>query len=105
MAQTVVVLGARNLGGAIIDEFLELGWNAAGVARSEDTLEGVKEKGALAIGADAADAASLTEALQTARSELGSLVAVVNAVRAARPPEPRPLGPGPLATGDLGPLP
>src|SRR5436305_7680244 len=101
MAQTVVVLGARNLGGAIIDEFLELGWNAAGVARSEDTLEGVKEKGALAIGADAADAASLTEALQTARSELGSLDAVVNAVSAARPTKAGPFGGGPLATADL----
>ena len=32
------MLGARNLGGAIIDHFLARGWNAAGVARSEDTL-------------------------------------------------------------------
>ena len=38
MPKTVVVLGARNLGGAIIDHFIELGWNAAGVARSEETL-------------------------------------------------------------------
>ena len=53
MAKTVVVLGARNLGGAIIDRFLELGWNAAGVARSEDTLERVRKSGALALDADA----------------------------------------------------
>jgi len=52
MAKTVVVLGARNLGGAIIDQFLELGWNAAGVARSDDTLGRVRQKGALAIGAE-----------------------------------------------------
>ncbi len=32
MAKTVAVLGARNLGGTIIDQFLELGWNAAGRA-------------------------------------------------------------------------
>ena len=43
MSKTVAVLGARNLGGAIIDHFLELGWNAAGVARSEDTLARVAE--------------------------------------------------------------
>ena len=68
MAKTIVVLGARNLGGAIIDRFLELGWNAAGVARSEETLERVRQRGALAIDADAADVASLTDALRTARA-------------------------------------
>jgi hypothetical protein len=35
MPQTVVGLGARNLGGAIIDHFLACGWNAAGVAGVE----------------------------------------------------------------------
>ena len=49
MSKTVVVLGARNLGGAIIDHFLELGWSAAGVARSEDTLARVRDRGALAV--------------------------------------------------------
>ena len=39
MARTIVVLGARNLGGAIVDHFLALGWNAAAVARTEDTLQ------------------------------------------------------------------
>lgn len=101
MAQTAVVLGARNLGGAIIDRFLELGWNAAGVARSPDTLEGVRRRGALAIEADAADMASLTDALSTATRELGSLDAVINAVTAARPPSAGPFGGGPLATADL----
>ena len=46
MPQTIVVLGARNLGGAIIDHFLALGWNAAGVARSEETLDRVRTAGA-----------------------------------------------------------
>jgi len=100
MAKTIVVLGARNLGGAIIDRFLELGWNAAGVARSEETLERVRQRGALAIDADAADVASLTDALRTARARLGSLDAVVNAVSAARPTG-GPFGGGPLATADL----
>jgi 3-oxoacyl-[acyl-carrier protein] reductase len=101
MAKTVVVLGARNLGGAIIDHFLELGWNAAGVAQSQDTLEGVRERGALALEADASDADSLRQALQAARTELGSLDAVVNAVAAARPPGAGPFGGGPLAEADL----
>jgi NADP-dependent 3-hydroxy acid dehydrogenase YdfG len=101
VAKTVVVLGARNLGGAIIDRFLELGWNAAGVARTGDTLERVRQRGALAIEADAADVDSLTEALRTARSELGSVDAVVNAASAARPPSEGPFGGGPLAAANL----
>jgi 3-oxoacyl-[acyl-carrier protein] reductase len=101
MAKTVVVLGARNLGGAIIDHFVELGWNAAGVARSQDTLERVRQRGALAIDADAADADSLSEALNSARQEFGSVDAVVNAVAAARPPAAGPFGGGPLKEANL----
>jgi NADP-dependent 3-hydroxy acid dehydrogenase YdfG len=101
MAKTVVVLGARNLGGAIIDRFLELGWNEAGVARSDDTLERVRQRGALAVGADAADVNSLGDTLRTIRAELGSIEAVVNAVSAARPTTTGPFGGGPLATADL----
>jgi len=101
MAQTAVVLGARNLGGAIIDRFLELGWNAAGVARSADTLERVGQRGGLAIEADASDVDSLTGALRKAREELGSLDAVINAVSAARPPSAGPFGGGALSDADL----
>jgi 3-oxoacyl-[acyl-carrier protein] reductase len=101
MAKTVVVLGARNLGGAIIDHFRDLGWNAAGVAQSQDTLERVRERGALALEADASDTESLRDALQTTRTEFGSLDAVVNAVAAARPPGAGPFGGGPLAEADL----
>jgi 3-oxoacyl-[acyl-carrier protein] reductase len=101
MAKTVVILGARNLGGAIIDHFLELGWNAAGVARSEETLDRVRRKGALAIDANAAEEASLGDALGRARAEFGSLDAVVNAVSAARPPGSGPFGGGHLASADL----
>ena len=101
MAKTVVVLGARNLGGAIIDRFLAHGWNAAGVARSEDTLTQVRERGALAIAADASDPAELGQALATAREKLGSVDAVVNAVTAARPTRAGPFGGGQLAEADL----
>ena len=101
MSKAVVVLGARNLGGAIVEHFLGLGWNAAAVARSEETLERARRRGALAIAADASDPGSLSDALVTARRELGSLDAVINAVSASRPPTSGPFGGGELAAADL----
>jgi 3-oxoacyl-[acyl-carrier protein] reductase len=101
VSKTVVVLGARNLGGAIIEHFRERGWNVAGVARSSDTLARVRDGGALALEADAADSASLSGALAKAREEYGSLDAVVNAVTAARPTGGGPFGGGELAQADL----
>lgn len=101
MAKTVVVLGARNLGGAIVEHFVGLGWNAAAVARSEESLERVRARGALALRADASDHAALTDALATTRRELGSVDAVVNAVSASRPPTAGPFGGGDLAAADL----
>jgi NAD(P)-dependent dehydrogenase (short-subunit alcohol dehydrogenase family) len=101
MAQSIVVLGARNLGGAIVDHFLALGWNAAAVARSEGTLDVVRARGALAVSADASDPEQLTGALELARQELGSLDAVVNAVSAARPPGRGGFGGGELADADV----
>ena len=101
MPKTVVVLGARNLGGAIIDHFLAQGWNAAGVALSDDTLAQVRERGALAIAADASDPDALTAALATAREQSGSVDAVVNAVTAARPTGSGPFGGGELSQADL----
>jgi NADP-dependent 3-hydroxy acid dehydrogenase YdfG len=71
------------------------------VARREDTLAKVKDRGALALRADAADPRSLAGALKTAREELGSLDAVVNAVSASRPPTAGPFGGGNLADADL----
>jgi NADP-dependent 3-hydroxy acid dehydrogenase YdfG len=101
MAKAVVVLGARNLGSAIIEHFLEQGWHAAGVARSEETLARVRDRGALALSADASDPQSLADALAAARPELGSLDAVVNAVSAARPTQAGPFGGGTLADANL----
>ncbi len=101
MAKAIVVLGARNLGGAIIDHFVAQGWRAAGVARSPDTLERVAARGALALEADASDPDSLAQALAGAREQLGSVDAVVNAVTASRPPRSGPFGGGPLADADL----
>src|SRR3954468_7882138 len=93
---TILVLGARNLGGAILDHFLAQGWSGAAVARSEDTLARVRERGALAIQADASDPAELERAMAQTRAQHGSLDLVVNAVSAARPPAQGPFGGGPL---------
>jgi NAD(P)-dependent dehydrogenase (short-subunit alcohol dehydrogenase family) len=71
------------------------------VARSEDTLASVRDRGALALSADASDPDSLRDALAQARQELGSLDAIVNAVSAARPPGQGPFGGGELADADL----
>ena len=101
MAKTVVVLGARNLGGAIIDDFLAHGWNAVGVALSDDTLAQVRERGAVAIAADASDSRALTGALEATRERTGSVDAVVNAVTAARPTGSGPFGGGSLADADV----
>jgi NAD(P)-dependent dehydrogenase (short-subunit alcohol dehydrogenase family) len=101
MAKTVVVLGARNLGGAIVEHFIGLGWNAAAVARSEQSLERVRAAGAVPLQADAADPEALDDALERARSQFGGLDAVVNAVSAARPSGGGPFGGGELADADL----
>jgi 3-oxoacyl-[acyl-carrier protein] reductase len=101
MSQSIVVLGARNLGGAIVDHFLGLGWNAAGVARSEETLDAVRSRGALAVSADASDPDQLAGVFDLARRELGPLDAIVNAVSAARPPGGGPFGGGELAAADV----
>src|SRR3954453_11919748 len=97
----LVVLGARNLGGAILQHHLSAGWRGAAVARSEDTLESVRAAGGLALQADASDPESLREALERARAEFGSLDLIVNAVSAARPPGDGPFGGGPFAEATL----
>ena len=98
---TILTLGARNLGGAILDHFLARGWKAAAVARSDDTLARVRERGALAIPADASDPAELERAMAATREQHGSLDVVVNAVSASRPPQGGPWGGGPIAEGTL----
>ena len=71
MGNVILVLGARNLGGAILDHFLAHGWTGAAVARSEDTLARVRERGAMALEADASDPAQLDDAMARTRDELG----------------------------------
>jgi NAD(P)-dependent dehydrogenase (short-subunit alcohol dehydrogenase family) len=72
------------------------------VARSEETLERVRARGALALEADAADPQALRAAIASARSELGGVDLLVNAVSAARPPSgSRGFGGGPVADATI----
>ena len=102
MPRTMLTLGARNLGGAILDHFLAQGWNGAAVARSDDTLAAVRDRGALAIAADASDPGELERAMAQTRAEHGSLDLIVNAVTASRPPASGgPWGGGPIADATM----
>jgi 3-oxoacyl-[acyl-carrier protein] reductase len=96
-----VVLGVRNLGGAILDHLVSEGWRGAAVARSEETAAAVRERGALGIAADASDPSALDSVLARVRAELGPPGLIVNAVSAARPPGGGPFGGGPIAEADV----
>jgi NAD(P)-dependent dehydrogenase (short-subunit alcohol dehydrogenase family) len=99
---SVLVLGARNLGGAILDHLLAEGWAGAAIARSPETLERVRSRGALAFEADASDPAALREAIAQARAELDGIDLLVNAVSASRPPGGGgAFGGGPIADATL----
>lgn len=96
-----LVLGARNLGGAILDHLIAHGWRGAAVARDEESLARVRARGGMPIRADAADPGELDAAIAEASEELGSLSLIVNAVSASRRPEGQPFGGGPLADATL----
>jgi NAD(P)-dependent dehydrogenase (short-subunit alcohol dehydrogenase family) len=96
-ARSALVFGARNLGRAIIETLRDAGWNAAGVARSDGTLEGVTALGALAIRADVTDPASVTAALGQSAAAHGPPDLVVNAAAAYGGKRSGPFGGGPLA--------
>lgn len=84
---TAVVLGARNLGGAITRDLLGRGVRVATLARTRPDLDALETAGAMPIRADAADSQQLANALTRAAAELGPLDLIVNAVSATRPPE------------------
>jgi NAD(P)-dependent dehydrogenase (short-subunit alcohol dehydrogenase family) len=86
----LVVLGAANLGGAILEHHLAAGWTGAAVSRSTPDLS-----------VDASDPEQLRALLATARERFGGLDLIVNAVSAARPPKPGPFGGGNLADADV----
>jgi NAD(P)-dependent dehydrogenase (short-subunit alcohol dehydrogenase family) len=100
--RVAVALGARNLGGAIVDHLQSNGWSCAAVVLSEETAAAVRERGALGITADASDIDSLRDALAQVRTELGPPTLIVNAVSASRPPDDgKGFGGGPVADATL----
>jgi len=98
---TFVIVGARNLGGAVADQLLSDGWSGAVIARSDTTLDALRARGAVALRADAADPSSFASGLRHARGELGRIDVLVNAVSVARFDPNVPWGGGPLAEADL----
>src|SRR5262245_10611917 len=95
-----LILGARNLGKAIVDLLVSEGWGVAGGARSESTLAGVRSAGALALEADGTDYASVRSALEATGREYGRVDLVVNAASAYGGKRTGPFGGGPLAEAD-----
>ncbi len=79
---SALVFGARNLGRAVIETLIGHGWAVAGVARSDATLEGVTEAGALALRADVTDQASVRSAVEQAAEAHGGVDLVLNAASA-----------------------
>jgi NAD(P)-dependent dehydrogenase (short-subunit alcohol dehydrogenase family) len=86
----LLVLGARNLGRVIAEHFIALGWDATGVARSEETAAAFPGRGIVA---------DLTrgEEMQRVVSEAGAIDLAVNAMS----PKGR-FGGGDLITTDDG---
>jgi NAD(P)-dependent dehydrogenase (short-subunit alcohol dehydrogenase family) len=96
-ARSALVFGARNLGKAILETLSAAGWNVAGVARPDATLEGVSALGAVAIRADVTDPESVRQALERAAAANGPLDLVVNAAAPYGGTRSGPFGGGPLA--------
>ncbi|MGA8721087.1 MAG: SDR family NAD(P)-dependent oxidoreductase, partial [Solirubrobacteraceae bacterium] len=76
---TALVIGARNLGFAVIERLLSDGWTVAGAARSPETLAKVRSAGAEALDVDVTDQASVLAALQALGARHGRVDLAVNA--------------------------
>jgi NAD(P)-dependent dehydrogenase (short-subunit alcohol dehydrogenase family) len=92
---TALVIGARNLGFAVIQRLLADGWDVAGAARSPETLERVSAAGADALEVDVTDQGSVLDALGRTASRHGRVDLVVNAASPYRA-DGGPFGGGPL---------
>jgi 3-oxoacyl-[acyl-carrier protein] reductase len=79
---TLLVFGARNLGRAIAADFAGRGWNAAAVARSEETIASLREElpDVLGIAGDASEAGNVERAFAATRERFGEIDLVVDAI-------------------------
>jgi NAD(P)-dependent dehydrogenase (short-subunit alcohol dehydrogenase family) len=99
VSPTALILGARNLGGAIASHLAERGWQVAAVAFTEETTASFEQAvpGALGIALDASTPAGVDEAVRRTRERFGTPTLLVNAVAAGPSPSGAPFGGGPLA--------
>ena len=74
-----LIIGARNLGFAIIERLLADGWDVCAGARSSETLEKVRAAGADALEVDVLDPASVHAALEHVARRHGRVDLAVNA--------------------------
>ena len=100
--RSAIVFGARNLGRAVIETLVANGWAVAGVARSQSTLDGVREAGALALKADVTDPASVYAALEEVAAAHGGVDLALNAASAYGGDRSGPFGGGPIVDADFG---
>ncbi len=91
-----MVFGARNVGRAVVAERLAAGWRAVAVARTDATLDALRERhpGVLAVRGDAGDHDVVAEALARAERDLGGVDLVVNATTSV--PRDHSFGGGPV---------
>ena len=99
--RSAIVFGARNLGRAIVETLVADGWAVAGVARSQSTLEGVREAGALPLAADVTDPESVQSALEEVSAANGGIDLAVNAASPYGGDRSGPFGGGPIAEAEL----
>jgi NAD(P)-dependent dehydrogenase (short-subunit alcohol dehydrogenase family) len=92
-----LVIGARNLGFAIIERLIADGWDVAGGAVSAETLDRVRGAGAHAIEIDVTDQASVLAALEEVGARFGRVELVVNAASPYAAESGGPFGGGNLA--------
>jgi NAD(P)-dependent dehydrogenase (short-subunit alcohol dehydrogenase family) len=95
--RSAVVFGARNLGRAVIELLVADGWAVTGVARSQDTLDGVSAAGAIALKADVTDPASVYDVVEQAAAAHGGVDLAINAAAAYGGDRTGPFGGGPIA--------
>ena len=79
---TLLTFGARNLGRVVARELASDGWNVAGVARTQETLDRLRKEvpGALGIVADALSAEEVERAFADVRERFGGVDVVVSAI-------------------------
>jgi NAD(P)-dependent dehydrogenase (short-subunit alcohol dehydrogenase family) len=84
-APTLLTFGARNLGRTLARRLTRDGWNAAAVARSQETVEALAEElpGVLGIVGDAGDPDDVESAFAATTERFGDIDLVVNAITAS----------------------